>query len=123
MTQRQNPLAVAPIATHNSRQMLLIPCPYCQMERPELEFRYGGEAHIARPPDPGATSEAEWAQYLYMRSNPKGVHVERWRHIHGCGRFFNAVRDTVSDRFLKTYKAGEPRPDLSAYATQPETRE
>jgi sarcosine oxidase subunit beta len=29
-------------------------------------------------------------------------------------RFFNAARDTVSDRFLTTYKAGEPRPDLAA---------
>ena len=26
---------------------------------------------------------------------PEGLHVERWRHVHGCGRFFNAVRDTV----------------------------
>ena len=33
---------------------------------------------------------------------------------HGCGRFFNAVRDTVSDKFLTTYKAGAPRPDLSS---------
>ena len=49
-----------------------------------------------------------------MRTNPKGVHVERWRHIHGCGRFFNAVRHTVSDRILTTYKAGEPRPDVAA---------
>jgi sarcosine oxidase, subunit delta len=24
--------------------MLLIHCPYCQMERPEIEFRYAGEA-------------------------------------------------------------------------------
>ena len=32
-------------------------------------------------------------------TNPKGLHVERWRHVHGCGRFFNAVRDTVSDFF------------------------
>lgn len=94
--------------------MLLIRCPYCEMERPEIEFRYGGEAHIARPADPSATSDAEWADYLYMRSNPKGVHAERWRHMHGCGRFFNALRDTVSDRVLATYKAGEPRPDMSA---------
>ena len=32
--------------------MLLIPCPYCG-ERPEIEFAYGGEAHIARPRKPG----------------------------------------------------------------------
>ena len=27
-------------------------------------------------------------------------------------RFFNAVRDTVTDKFVMTYKAGEPKPDL-----------
>jgi sarcosine oxidase subunit delta len=92
--------------------MLLIRCPYCEMERPEVEFRYGGEAHIARPGDPSALSDAEWAEYLYLRTNPKGLHAERWRHSHGCGRFFNALRDTVSDRFLVTYRANEPRPKL-----------
>ena len=38
-----------------------------------------------------------------------GHHFERWRHVNGCARFFNAVRDTVSDKFETTYKAGEPR--------------
>ena len=93
--------------------MLLIHCPYCDHDRPEIEFRYGGEAHIARPANPAALSDAEWADYLYMRSNPKGLHVERWRHIHGCARFFNCVRDTRSDKILKTYKAGEPKPDIA----------
>ena len=32
--------------------MLLIPCPYCGTARPEIEFRHGGEAHVARPPIP-----------------------------------------------------------------------
>jgi len=30
--------------------------------------------------------------------------------VHGCGRFFNAVRHTVTDRFMATYKTGERRP-------------
>ena len=94
--------------------MLLIPCPYCRMERPEIEFHYGGEAHIARPSDPAALNDAEWAEFLYMRSNPKGLHIERWRHVHGCGRFFSAIRHTVTDRILMTYEAGKPRPDLEA---------
>jgi sarcosine oxidase subunit delta len=89
--------------------MLLINCPYCG-ERPELEFHYGGEAHIARPSDPPALSDEQWTQYLYVRSNAKGVHAERWRHVHGCGRFFNALRNTVTDKFIATYKVGEPRP-------------
>jgi sarcosine oxidase subunit delta len=84
--------------------MLLIPCPHCG-ERPEIEFAYGGQAHIARPADPGSVSDEAWADYLYMRDNPKGPHAERWRHIHGCGRFFDLVRDTTSDAFLA---AGEP---------------
>lgn len=92
--------------------MLIITCPWCGA-RPETEFRYGGEAHIARPADPSALTDQEWADFLYNRTNPKGLHAERWRHIHGCGRYFNALRDTVSDFFVTTYKAGEPRPENS----------
>ncbi|PWR04514.1 sarcosine oxidase subunit delta [Meridianimarinicoccus roseus] len=94
--------------------MLLIHCPYCDETLPEAEFAYAGEAHVARPLDPSSTSDEEWRDFLFIRSNVKGDHFERWRHAHGCGRFFNAVRDTVSDRFLTTYKAGAPRPDLTA---------
>lgn len=90
--------------------MLLIPCPYCGA-RPENEFHYGGEAHIARPSDPSSLNDAAWSAFLHQRSNPKGVHAERWRHIHGCGRFFNSLRDTASDRIFATYGAGQPRPD------------
>lgn len=94
--------------------MLLIHCPCCDEPRPEIEFRYGGEAHIARAPDPAKLGDDELAQYLYMRSNPKGWHIERWCHAHGCGRFFNAVRNTVTDCLIATYKSGSPRPDLAA---------
>jgi sarcosine oxidase, subunit delta len=90
--------------------MLLIPCPWCG-PRPELEFRYGGEAHVARPLNPDALDDAAWAEFLYHRANPKGTHLERWRHIHGCARFFNCMRDTVTDRIVATYKPGDPKPD------------
>lgn len=89
--------------------MLLIECPYCG-KRPELEFSHAGQAHIARAPNPAEVSVQEWTDFLYMRDNTKGVHAERWRHTHGCARFFNALRDTTTDHFLATYKAGEPRP-------------
>ena len=94
--------------------MLLIHCPYCDETLPEVEFTYAGQAHVARAPDPSNQSDEEWESFLYIRANPKGPHYERWRHLHGCGRFFNAVRDTVSDRFLTTYPAGQPRPDLAS---------
>ncbi|MCB8838369.1 sarcosine oxidase subunit delta [Aurantimonas sp. VKM B-3413] len=89
--------------------MLLIRCPYCG-NRPETEFHCGGEAHIARPEVPAEMDDAAWAEFLYYRTNPKGRHAERWLHGHGCGRWFNAVRDTVSDRFETTYEMGAPRP-------------
>ena len=93
--------------------MLLIHCPYCQEERPEIEFANAGEAHIERPVNIAGESEDDFEKFFFIRANPKGLHYERWRHIHGCARFFNAVRDTVTDRFLMTYKAGEPRPKLN----------
>jgi sarcosine oxidase, subunit delta len=89
--------------------MLLIPCPWCGA-RPENEFHYGGQAHLARPRRPADLDDNAWAEFLYFRSNPKGVHAERWRHIHGCGQFFNCLRDTLSDRILATYKRGEQPP-------------
>jgi len=95
--------------------MLLIDCPYCG-PRPELEFSHGGQAHIARPGNPAEVSVQDWTDFLYMRSNLKGVHAERWRHTHGCGRFFNALRDTTTDHFLTTYKAGQPAPAVSGQA-------
>lgn len=101
--------------------MLLIYCPYCEEERPELEFRHAGEAHVARPQNMAGISDDEFEGYFFIRSNPKGIAYERWRHMHGCARFFNAVRDTVSDRFLMTYKAGEPKPDIVKAANDPGT--
>lgn len=91
--------------------MLLIACPHCG-PRPELEFRYGGQAHVARPADPSALDDQAWAEFLFVRDNPKGVFAERWNHAHGCQRWFNALRDTHSDRFVATYPAGAPRPVL-----------
>lgn len=96
--------------------MLLIHCPYCEEERPELEFRHAGEAHVARPVEITAESDEAFEGYFFIRANPRGIAYERWRHIHGCGRFFNAVRDTVSDRFFATYKAGGKKPDAAKFA-------
>ena len=87
----------------------------------ELEFRHAGEAHVARPADITDISDEAFEQFFFIRQNPKGIVFERWRHIHGCGRFFNAARHTVSDRFYTTYKAGEPKPaivPLAAIATK-----
>src|SRR5207302_3431601 len=86
-------------AENGPSAMLLIPCPWCG-PRDEVEFHYGGEAHIARPADPDALDDAVWADYLYLRANPKGVLAQRWVHRHGSRRRFNLLRDTVSPRIL-----------------------
>ncbi len=91
--------------------MLLIPCPYCG-PRSEEEFSYGNEAHIPRPKEPDKLDDAEWAEFVFMRSNTKGVFLERWLHAQGCRRWFNVARDTVSYEILAVYEMGAPRPKL-----------
>jgi sarcosine oxidase subunit delta len=91
--------------------MQLIECPWCG-PREETEFHYGGEAHVAYPSDPQALTDEQWAQYVFFRNNPKGLFAERWTHSHGCRRWFNAIRDTVTYRFQRTYRPDEPRPTI-----------
>ncbi len=95
--------------------MFLIHCPHCQEDRPEIEFAYAGEAHIVRPgpEQQDAMSDAEWSEFMFIRDNVRGEHCERWWHANGCNMFFNAVRNTVSDKFIKTYKIGHKRPSAS----------
>lgn len=78
--------------------MLLIPCPWCG-NRDEVEFRYGGQAQVAYPPDPSALDDAAWGDYLFVRANPRGRHTERWVHADGCRRWFDVVRDTATNEF------------------------
>ena len=52
---------------------------------------------------------------LHPRQRPRAC-LRALAACHGCGRFFNAARDTVTDKFLMTYKAGEPKPELVAAA-------
>ena len=75
--------------------MILLPCPWCG-DRDEVEFSYGGEAGIRYPDDPAALTDEEWARYLFFRDNPRGAFPERWVHTHGCRRWFELTRDTVT---------------------------
>jgi heterotetrameric sarcosine oxidase delta subunit len=79
--------------------MLLIPCPWCG-ERDEVEFRYGGQAAVPYPADPDALSDEAWAQYLFVRDNPKGALHERWVHSAGCRRWFALTRDTATNEII-----------------------
>ncbi len=87
--------------------MMQIKCPWCGL-RDESEFLWGGTTHLTRPPL--TASDAEWAEYLFFRDNPRGVHFERWRHTYGCGQWFNLVRHTVSHEVSSVYAMTEPPP-------------
>ncbi|MEH6403424.1 MAG: sarcosine oxidase subunit delta [Sneathiella sp.] len=93
--------------------MLLIECPWCG-KRHETEFQYGGEAHIARPEHPEELTDQQWADFLFMKTNTKGVFRERWNHSNGCRRWFNAIRHTVSHEILAVYKMGDEPPKIEA---------
>lgn len=92
--------------------MMLIECPFCG-PRDETEFSCGGEAHIARPLAENKISDADFADYLFMRDNPKGLFLERWRHSAGCRRWFNMARDTSAmmwSRFIRWARCRKPPP-------------
>jgi heterotetrameric sarcosine oxidase delta subunit len=80
--------------------MLLIKCPWCG-ERAQTEFSYGGDATVARP-DPDSVSDQEWADYIYIRKNPKGALDELWQHNTGCRRFFKVRRNVVTHEIIDT---------------------
>lgn len=83
--------------------MLLLECPYCGVMADETELAPGGEAHLERF-GPGS-DEAAFEAYLFIRANPRGAHLERWRHAYGCGKWFLAARDTMTMQVYGTYKA------------------
>lgn len=87
--------------------MMLLRCPWCG-PRDESEFVCGGATHIVRPAL--EASDAQWAEYLFFRDNPKGLHRERWRHAFGCGQWFNVARHTVTHEVVSIYAMGAAPP-------------
>ena len=83
---------------------LRIPCPHCG-ERGVEEFSYLGDAGVVRPA-PDAPAEA-WADYVYVRDNPAGVHEELWYHGAGCHLWLLVRRDTRDHAVLAVRPARE----------------
>ena len=80
--------------------MLLIRCPYCgRAPGARVPLRRRG---AYRAPGRHRRRSATRTSRSSSSSAPtrRACIFERWRHIHGCGRFFNAVRDTVTDKFV-----------------------
>lgn len=64
------------------------------------EFQYGGE--VRDMPHPADGSDAEWASYVFMRRNPRGVVAEWWCHVPSA-YWFIAERHTGTDEVLGTW--------------------
>ena len=88
--------------------MLILTCPVCGVTAEETEFHAGGEAHLKRF-GPGSEDQ-DFEDYLFMRENPRGVHLERWRHVYGCGKWFHAARSTTTLEVFGTYPAQTTEP-------------
>ena len=58
-----------------------------------------------------STNKRKKVNLFVFRTNPKGYHYERWTHDHGCRRWFNVKRHTVTDKIVQTYKMGESKPE------------
>ena len=68
------------------------------------EFICGGE--VTDMPDPNSGSNREWADYLFMENNTKGIVREWWMHV-PTSYWFIAERNTLTEEIIKTYPASE----------------
>jgi methylglutamate dehydrogenase subunit B len=83
--------------------MLVIRCPWCGA-RDHTEFTYGGDGTL-KPPAADAPLSA-WSDYVYLRDNPRGRHVELWHHGASCRRWIEVVRDTLTHEIGAAAPAG-----------------
>lgn len=81
--------------------MLRIPCPFCGV-RDHAEFDYGGDATVAHPALDAPVGD--WVESVYFRDDPKGPHLELWRHSRGCRMWLIVERNTL------THEIGAVRP-------------
>jgi methylglutamate dehydrogenase subunit B len=88
-----------------------IPCCYCGARGNE-EFAYLGDATVARPEADAAVplddaARRQWADYVYLRDNPAGVHRELWQHVAGCRAWLVVTRNVRTHEILQVEPARE----------------
>lgn len=88
--------------------MLRIDCPCCGL-RDETEFSYGGDASVQRP-DINDTNMDRWINYVFMRDNPRGSHLEFWHHVSGCRQWLVVGRDTLTQEISSVVLAQSHNP-------------
>jgi sarcosine oxidase subunit delta len=83
--------------------MKIMPCPL-NGPRNIQEFVCFGE--VGPMPEPNATGDDDWADFIWMANNTAGVVREWWCHA-ATNYWFIAERNTVTDEILKTYPASK----------------
>ena len=88
-----------------------IPCCYCG-PRGNEEFAYLGDATVTRPKADAALAldgagHEQWADYVYLRDNPAGVHRELWQHVAGCRAWLVVTRNLRTHEILEVEPARE----------------
>jgi sarcosine oxidase subunit delta len=82
-------------------------CPFCGV-CDEDEFLIDKINLVARP-ELNPAHATRKRDLLKTRVVP-GIQVERWGHLHGCGRRFNVARDSGTGEILQTYALGATPP-------------
>ncbi|GBF28440.1 sarcosine oxidase subunit delta [bacterium MnTg02] len=84
-----------------------IKCPWCG-DRPLDEFSYSGDATVRRPDEASAADPAVWQDYVYLRDNPTGRHIEYWQHAGGC-RSWLIVERNITTHEIHTVSLANPQ--------------
>ena len=78
--------------------MLRIDCPFCGL-RNHHEFTYLEDGSVTMP-DLSSTEEEAWYEAVFLRENPRGIHIEDWHHTQGCRMVVRVKRDTATHKIL-----------------------
>jgi heterotetrameric sarcosine oxidase delta subunit len=81
----------------------VLTCPHCGV-REVADFAFGGELSSRPRAEP---TLRELCEYNYFRRNVAGVQREWWYHHSGCRTWFQAERDTRTNRVLRVALPGE----------------
>jgi len=83
--------------------MKLMSCPLNGL-RNISEFICGGE--VETMPDPISGNDHDWAKYLFMENNTKGLVREWWMHV-PTSYWFIVERNTETEEIITTYPASK----------------
>jgi len=83
---------------------MLIHCPYCG-PRDSQEFTYRGDANGVRPDPSAEDAQQAFYDYVYLRNNPAGDHLEWWYHGAGCRQWLKVSRNTLTHAIAAVHAA------------------